>query len=190
MQRSKKSSDPKKRTKWLRRIVINLLIVLLLFSLPVLLVYVILPANHYARATKLMNDGQYAQAIIMFSKSTVFTPNYMDSAAKIAECKEAMMAQGYGEAEALLEAGETAQAAIAFGKLGGYRDARAQSLQLWEQLAPPVTLAAGADCGMAPCSAPTNLLMCPKPISCDPFLPRIPSWFPMMHFLKNTAKMW
>ena len=142
----KKSSDPKKRTKWLRRIVINLLIVLLLFSLPVLLVYVILPANHYARATKLMNDGQYAQAIIMFSKSTVFTPNYMDSAAKIAECKEAMLAQLYGEAEAFLENGETAQAAIAFGKLGGYRDARAQSLQLWEQLAPPVTLAAGADC--------------------------------------------
>ena len=142
----KKSSDPKKRTKWLRRIVINLLIVLLLFSLPVLIVYVILPANHYARATKLMNDGQYAQAIIMFSKSTVFTPNYMDSAAKIAECKEAMLAQLYGEAEAFLENGETAQAAIAFGKLGGYRDARAQSLQLWEQLAPPVTLAAGADC--------------------------------------------
>ena len=146
MQRSKKSSDPNKRTKWLRRIVINLLIVLLLFSLPVLLVYVILPANHYARATKLMNDGQYAQAIIMFSKSTVFTPNYMDSAAKIAECKEAMMAQGYGEAEALLEAGETAQAAIAFGKLCGYRDSRTRSLLLWEQLAPPVTLAAGADC--------------------------------------------
>ena len=146
MQHNKKPSDPKKRTKWLRRIAINLLIVLLLFSLPVLIVYVILPANHYARATKLMNDGQYAQAIILFSKSTVFTPNYMDSAAKIAECKEAMMAQGYAEAEALLEAGETAQAAIAFGKLGGYRDARAQSLQLWEQLAPPVTLAAGADC--------------------------------------------
>ena len=116
MQRSKKPSDPQKYKKWLRRIVINLLVVLLLCSLPAVIIYVILPANHYMKATKLMNDGQYAQAIIMFTKTSVFTPDYMDSAAKIEECKEAMRAQGYEEAEALLEAGETAQAAIAFGK--------------------------------------------------------------------------
>ena len=146
MRNSEQTDKPQKRKKWLRRILINLIVILLLFCLPALIIYVILPVNHYAKATKLMEEGQYAQAIIMFSKTSVFTPNYMDSAAKIAECKEAMMAQGYAEAEALLEAGETAQAAIAFGKLGGYRDARAQSLQLWEQLSPPVTLAAGADC--------------------------------------------
>ena len=143
---NEQADKPQKRKKWLRRILINLIVILLLFCLPVLIIYAILPAHHYAKATKLMAEGQYAQAIITFSKTSVFTPNYMDSADKIEACNEALTAQGYGEAEALLEAGETAQAAIAFGKLCGYRDSRTRSLLLWEQLAPPVTLAAGADC--------------------------------------------
>lgn len=38
----------------------------------------------------------------------------------------------YAEAEQLLAGGETAKAAIAFGKLGDYRDARQRSFELWE----------------------------------------------------------
>lgn len=140
------SNKPHKRKKRLPRLISGLLIALLLFTLPVFIIYVILPTSHYIRGTQLMKDGQYAQAAIMFTKTAVFAPNYMDTASKIAECKAAMLDQLYAEAEALLEAGETAQAAIAFGKLCGYRDSRTRSLLLWEQLAPPVTLAAGADC--------------------------------------------
>lgn len=41
----------------------------------------------------------------------------------------------YAEAEELLAAGETAKAAIAFGKLGDYQDARERSFQLWDKTA-------------------------------------------------------
>ena len=40
----------------------------------------------------------------------------------------------YAEAEQLLAAGETGKAAIAFGKLGDYQDARARSFRLWNTL--------------------------------------------------------
>ena len=46
---------------------------------------------------------------------------------------EAMAA--YTEAEMLANNGETAKAAIAFGKLGEYKDARGQSLLLWNDIA-------------------------------------------------------
>lgn len=41
----------------------------------------------------------------------------------------------YAEAENLLADGETAKAAIAFGKLGDYKDARQRSYALWDQVA-------------------------------------------------------
>ena len=145
MRCKKNPSDPQKHKKRLLPVFTKLIIALVLFCLPVLIMYVILPANYYAKATKQMESGQYAQAVITFTKTAAFVPDYMDVDSKIAQCKEAMLAQGYAEAEAFLEAGQTAQAAMAFGKLGTYRDARAKSLGLWEQLSPPVTLAAGAD---------------------------------------------
>lgn len=43
----------------------------------------------------------------------------------------------YAEAEKLLSDGETAKAAIAFGKLGDYSDARERSFALWREVAPP-----------------------------------------------------
>lgn len=42
--------------------------------------------------------------------------------------------EAYAKAEALLASGETAKAAIAFGKLGDYRDARQRSFALWKTL--------------------------------------------------------
>jgi len=41
----------------------------------------------------------------------------------------------YNEALELAQSGQTAQAAIAFGKLGNYRDSRAQSFALWDKVA-------------------------------------------------------
>lgn len=45
------------------------------------------------------------------------------------------MQAGYDAAEALLAQGETAKAAIAFGKLEEYKDAKERSLALWDQIA-------------------------------------------------------
>ena len=42
----------------------------------------------------------------------------------------------YAEAETLLADGETAKAAIAFGKLGDYSDARERSFALWREITP------------------------------------------------------
>ena len=49
----------------------------------------------------------------------------------------------YRKAEALLSDGETARAAIAFGKLGDYKDARKRSFTLWEEVAHHDTVSAG-----------------------------------------------
>ena len=49
----------------------------------------------------------------------------------------------YREAEALAAAGEYGKAAIAFGKLGDYADARQRSFALWDQVAVRDTIAVG-----------------------------------------------
>lgn len=49
----------------------------------------------------------------------------------------------YKKAENLLALGKTAEAAIAFGKLDGYEDARARSFALWDQVAVRKTVAVG-----------------------------------------------
>ena len=49
----------------------------------------------------------------------------------------------YKEAEALLANGETARAAIAFGKLGNYKDSTERSLALWEEVSHHDTVSAG-----------------------------------------------
>lgn len=49
----------------------------------------------------------------------------------------------YSEAENLLSEGEIAKAAIAFGKLGDYADARMRSFELWSQIRRNDTIAAG-----------------------------------------------
>lgn len=49
-------------------------------------------------------------------------------------------AVAYAEAEALLADGETSKAAIVFGKLAGYGDARERSFSIWERIAYRETL--------------------------------------------------
>ena len=50
----------------------------------------------------------------------------------------------YRKAEALLANGETARAAIAFGKLGDYKDSTERSLALWEEVSHHDTVSAGS----------------------------------------------
>lgn len=49
----------------------------------------------------------------------------------------------YSAAENLLVEGETAEAAISFGKIGAYKDARTRSLELWDEIAVRETVATG-----------------------------------------------
>ncbi|MBO7251081.1 MAG: protein kinase [Oscillospiraceae bacterium] len=55
----------------------------------------------------------------------------------------------YLAAEALEAAGEYGKAAIAFGKLAGYADARERSFRLWDQIAVRETLSAGSNAAIA-----------------------------------------
>ena len=56
--------------------------------------------------------------------------------------KEEELAAAYSAAEALADS-DPARAAIAFGKLGDYKDARARSFALWDKVAVRKTIAAG-----------------------------------------------
>ena len=56
--------------------------------------------------------------------------------------KEETVLPAYNEAEALIEQ-SPAEAAIAFGKLGDYKDARERSFELWDQVAQRDTISAG-----------------------------------------------
>ena len=134
---------------------------ILKFSIPVicaviaialLFTKVIIPNGKYNDAVALMNAGKYSEAIAAFDAMD----GYKDSAAQIKYCEDAIAAAeqaraeeekaaeearietekaaAYTEAEMLANNGETAKAAIAFGKLGEYKDAREQSLLLWNDV--------------------------------------------------------
>lgn len=53
--------------------------------------------------------------------------------------------ESYAKAEALLAEGKNAEAAIAFGKLGDYADARMRSFGLWERITQRETVSAGGN---------------------------------------------
>lgn len=74
--------------------------------------------------------------------ATISTVLVLIIAAVIVITQAIIPPQNYAKAEALLEAGETAKAAIAFGKLGNYQDARERSFALWDQIIERDTLEA------------------------------------------------
>ena len=115
---------------------------------------VIMPAANYSKAEKLLAAGDYDGAIAAFAA----LGGYKDSAEKLEQAEtekeearlaaeaaeeEARNAQAYADAEALEAADKSAEAAMAFGKLGDYRDARSRSLALWDTLAVRDTISAG-----------------------------------------------
>lgn len=83
---------------------------------------VIIPNGKYNDAVALMEVGQYEEAITAFEAMD----GYKDSAEQILECK-------YLAAEALLEEGDTAQAAKYFAAID-WRDSVARSKELWNEL--------------------------------------------------------
>jgi len=91
-----------------------------------------LEEQDYLRAERLLTEGRFQEAIDIFTA----LGDYKDSPDRVKECN-------YRWAEADLEAGDLSMAAIRFGKLSGYLDAREQSLGVWDQIAVRDTVTAG-----------------------------------------------
>ena len=89
---------------------------------------VIIPAANYSKAEKLLAAGDYDGAIAAFAASDGY--------------KDAENTKAHAHAE-LQKNGETAKAAIAFGKLGDYRDSSERSQVLWDVVAVRDTVSAG-----------------------------------------------
>ena len=108
-----------------------------LIALALVIVNVIIPAVKYSKAEKLLNDGNYDEAISAFAA----LGDYKDSDAMRVESANA---KEYAQAEQLLAQGENVEAAMAFEKLAQYKDARERRLALWDTIAVRETLAAGS----------------------------------------------
>jgi len=149
-QERKEAEERAKRNK--KNAIISISVACVVIAIVVLLFTVIIPTVNYNSAVSLMEEGKYEEAITAFQK----LDGYSDSESKIAECKaaiqkieqEAIDAKNqelYNQAVALLDAGKTKEAAIAFGKLGDYKDAKARSFALWDQFAVRASVATGGD---------------------------------------------
>ena len=90
----------------------------------------------YEAAVSLVEQKKYSEAMAAFEA----LEGYKDSAEKL---EETIRMADYAAAEELLAGGETSKAAIAFGKLGDYMDARARSFALWEIITHRDTVSAG-----------------------------------------------
>ena len=88
--------------------------------------------NNYNHAVALMEEDCYTEAIAAFDE----LDEYKDSAAKIQEC-------WYLLAEDLVIEGNVAEAAMAFGKAGDFKDAKERSFKLWDEIAVREKISAG-----------------------------------------------
>ena len=77
-------------------------------------------AQIYQEAISMKESGDYNEAVDAFAT----LGNYLDALDQVNECQYLM-------ADQLQAQGETAKAAIAFGKLIGYKDAKERSFALW-----------------------------------------------------------
>ena len=84
-------------------------------------------AANYSAAEALMEAGEYEKAKEAFRILSL--SNYKDSEARMKECVHILK---YQNAEKMAEEGKTLEAAIAFGKLAGFKDATQRSYALWE----------------------------------------------------------
>ena len=94
----------------------------------------------YNYAVALMEEGKYTEAIAAFQALNGY---YKDSDEKIEECNTAILDKKYNDAVALKEDGKYIDAKVAFEALNDYKDAKAQSLALWDKITVRETVSAG-----------------------------------------------
>lgn len=130
----------RKKTAKLLKIVIPAVCVLI--AAAALVKFAIIPTMKYNDAVSLMNAGQYEEAIASFEA----LDGYKDSTQKIIDCEDAIenlrLQKLYDAAAELADSGKKAEAAIAFGKLGDFRDSRERSFALWDDVAVRDTVSA------------------------------------------------
>ena len=126
----------------------------LIIAAIVIVTKVIIPEGNYRKAEMLLSSGDYENAIVMFDalgdyRNSAERANEVyalkekaDEDARIAALEKAN-ADAYAEAEALLAAGDKARAAIKFGAIAEYKDAKERSRSLWNEVAQRNTVSAG-----------------------------------------------
>ena len=134
MERKKRAEEKQKQDELAaaarkRKITIAAGIIAAVIAVTLLVTKVIIPAANYSTAEKLLAAGDYDGAIAAFAASGGY--------------KDAENAKAHAHAEQLQKNGETAKAAIAFGKLGDYRDSSERSQVLWDVVAVRDTVSAG-----------------------------------------------
>ena len=114
-----------------------------------LITKVIIPSSNYSKAEEMLAVGEYDGAIEAFTA----LGDYKDAAERITQIEEQQEnerlarkaaeeeprnAQVYADAELLLAEGKNIEAAIAFGRIAGYKDARERSFKLWGVNSPTI----------------------------------------------------
>lgn len=95
----------------------------------------VIPQQKYNAALALWDMGNRAEAIEAFRQ----LGSFKDSPQQVVS----IQTEWYAEAEQFLTAGNKVRAAVAFGWLEDFQDARERSRALWEEIVPPQTISAG-----------------------------------------------
>ena len=98
-------------------------IIIVVITAIVLTVKVFVPLKKYNAAVKLMNDGQYSEAISAFEK----LDGYKDSEERIIECKSSIE---YNDAIQLMNKGRYEAAITAFEALDGFKDSNEKIIEI------------------------------------------------------------
>ena len=131
----KRAEAAAKKAKKILKIAIPALLALLAAALVVW--KIVIPTSRYNNAVALMDAGRYKEAITAFEA----LDGYRDSEKKLEEIEETVKRK----AEKLEADGRLPEAAIAYGILADRLPAcRERSFELWEEIAPRQTIAAGS----------------------------------------------
>ena len=113
--KEKETTEQKKKTK---SIIIIGSVVAVAIAVLLIITNVIIPNKQYKEAEALFEAGQYEEAIAAFEAMD----GYKDSANKIKEANDAIIAPKYAAADALFKEGKYEEAITAFEALGDFKD--------------------------------------------------------------------
>jgi len=131
-QEEQEQANKKKKRKIVEMSITSVIALITVFA--ILLITVIIPNNKYNEALALKEQGEYNEAIIVFTEIL----NKKDSTRQIQECY-------YLLAEEFILKNNFGAAAINFAKLGDYSDAATRSKELWDKIAVRETVSAGTN---------------------------------------------
>ncbi|MBR6693805.1 MAG: hypothetical protein IKL62_02530 [Clostridia bacterium] len=103
---------------------------LALLLITVSVCFYIVPQNKYDAAMALLNEGKYAEAIVVFEE----LGDYRDSEAKIKEINEIVLKAQYEQAEKFFEADQYTEALAIYTALNGYNDSTARIEEIHNRL--------------------------------------------------------